>query len=520
MEGNIKRRLSFLLNFIVVNPLSLRNPTETETSDGSTSSTVVFASVSAIFFITIAYSCVTAQQNMDLTNYSLWILVVVLMVLMVAGTVAIGLILFLIICRHSVKISRRQSLEDRSSKLEIKFLWFSGFGLLLRTGLNLAISIECAKYLTRILGISRISSSILKILYLLFQMSILTYLRNVQLGANVLINYLIGVILLANVSLWMSNVMLNFTFKNGNFNSSMSLINASAGETCFWHSKCRKISTYLRPFLLTASMIFLMLSSKFLIRLWHSIQTISYVSNFYDKKEEEGECSDRCQPEDRERPNVCKIKTTKIIAFFIGILLNTPFFTMAILMRFIYFSDVTSVKVFWDVFACVFLVIAIIVVLVGTHNLRLDHLEKRAFEMWDFVLLICMAGNVIMNTLGCSSVIVCNVDRPITIFIKNILSLLLTYYHTMYITVARRIPPRVLCQSSTIRFLHVLMFCCFHGRWLLQTFFLSSEGMYILREGRACLFPSRDSWLTLQYFLIPVNTFYDFQSFVFYYGKL
>ena len=205
MEGNIKRRLSFLLNLIVVNPLSLGNPTETETSDGSTSSTVVFAIVSAISFITIAYSCVTAQQNMDHTNYSLWILVIV--VLMVAGTVAICLILFLIICRHSVDISRRHSLEDRSSKLEIKFLWFSGFGLLLRTGLNLAIAIECAKYLPRILGISRMSSSIQKILYLLFQMSFLSYLRNVRLGANVFINYLIGVILLANVSLWISNVM-------------------------------------------------------------------------------------------------------------------------------------------------------------------------------------------------------------------------------------------------------------------------------------------------------------------------
>lgn len=519
MEQSIGKRLSFLLNLLLVHPLSLGNPTEAGNSDGSTSSTVAFSCVSAVLFITIAF--LSAQQSTENNrSYSIWILTVIILVV---GTVAISLLLFLKFCSHSYDIIRRQHLEDRSNKLEIKFLWFSGLGMLLRTGVSFAIEIECVKYFPHARGVLEILSSVQKILYMLFQMCFLTYLRNVRLVGGVLINYLIGGILLVNVSIWMayiiSQVPVNYTSQTNNISTpSIHISNITNWDYCYRNSKIHKISKYLSPILLTVSMIFLMLSSKFLIRLWPSIQTTSHIINVCT--EDEGECSYKTHTETSDRPTGSLLKTIRIVSFFIGFLIDAPFFTMAILMRFIYADDVITVKVFWDVFVIVYLTIAVLVILLGIHNMNLDRLEKLPVEMWDFVLMVCMAGNVIMNILGCASVLVCHVERPITIFTKNILNLCLTYYHTMYITVARRIPHLVLCKSGTVLFIHILMFCSFLGRWLLQTFLLSSQGMYILKEGEACLFPNEKSWLTLQYFLIPLNTFYDFQSFVFYYGKL
>ena len=56
--------------------------------------------------------------------------------------------------------------------------------------------------------------------------------------------------------------------------------------------------------------------------------------------------------------------------------------------------------------------IAILVILVGTHNLSLYSLKKVPFGVWDFVLMVCITGNAIMKTFRCSPVLTCNIERP------------------------------------------------------------------------------------------------------------
>lgn len=63
MTIQIKRRLSFIINFLLLKPLSFGNPTDEGTSDGSTSSAVSFACGFAILLITIVYFSVQVTME-------------------------------------------------------------------------------------------------------------------------------------------------------------------------------------------------------------------------------------------------------------------------------------------------------------------------------------------------------------------------------------------------------------------------------------------------------------------------
>lgn len=109
---------------------------------------------------------------------------------------------------------------------------------------------------------------------------------------------------------------------------------------------------------------------------------------------------------------------------------------MALLMRYVYTDNINTVKVFWDLFVILCLTAMVLIIVLGIQNLNLNCMEKRPFSAWDVIFLLSMASKVVMSILGCTSIFVCFVDKPITIFTKNVLDLILTFYHTVYIIVA------------------------------------------------------------------------------------
>lgn len=515
MKDEIKRIISYIINFVLLRPLSFGNPTNDGISDGSTSSTVSFACGFAVLLITIVYF--TVQFTMEnFTNNSLWGLLVFILV---SGTVATGLLLTLIVFCQSYDVIRRQQLKDRCVELEIKFLWFSGLGVLFRAVITLAIQCECVVVSVGFREISDITLSCMKIIFMLIQMFFITYLRNSRLLGGLFINYLIGGLFLANTSTWANYVTFRISdiYIHTNGTSLLPLSNQSIYNECFNNSKMHKVSRILSSFFLNVSMLFLLLSSMFLIRLWPLVRNWQHMRNSCIVNA--GINSVSGQPDTSGRI-IQNRRTVRIISFFVGFLINSPFFTMAILMKTVYSNDIKSIKVHWDLFVILVLAVMIVIVLVGIQNLNLNCLEKTSFSTWDLILMMCMTGNVIMNTLGITSIFLCNVDRSVTIFTKNLLNLFTTYYHTVYIIVAKRTPHSEFCKSISNLSIHVILFCSCLGRWFLDMFVLNSHGKYILKEGEGCLFPDHRCWLTAQYFLIPLNAFYDFQSFVFYYGKI
>lgn len=515
MTDKVRRRISYVINFVLLGPLRFGNLTDAETSDGSTSSTVSFACGFAILLITIIYLSSPVADDF-LNTDSIWELLVSLMV---TGTLATVVLLIGIVFGRSYDVVRRQ-LKDKCVELEIKFLWFSGIGVLFRTGINLAIEFECVNISSGFREISKIISSFLKIMFMLVQMIFITYLRNKRLIGGLFINFLIGGLFLVNTCIWVNfiTVKIFYIYAFQNASSSVLAKNLSTWDNCYWHSETHKISQRLSSFLLTVSTLFFLLSTMFLVRLWPSIQSTTQMRNRCVVNEDVSINSDgRSNTADQLIKYRRKVR---IVSFLVGFLMNSPFFTMAILMRWVYFDDIVPVKVVWDVFVILCLPILILIILAGIQNLNLSCLKKIPFSTWDVILMLCMAGNVVLNILGITSIFVCHVDRSVTIFIKNVLGLVLTYYHTVYIIVAQRTPLSVFRESTLNLSIHVILFCSFLGRWTLQTFLLTSQGMYILKEGEKCLFPDEESWRTMQYFLIPLNAFYDFQSFVFYYGKI
>lgn len=140
IRDEIKRILLYIVNFLLLRPLSFGNPDEKGNSDGSTSSTVSIACGFAIILIMIVYSLVAVE------NSAVSSLRETLAPAVVAGTVALALVLILfVVCRSNNALRRRQQLKNKCVELEIKFLWFVGLGVLLFSGKNLAIKFECIK---------------------------------------------------------------------------------------------------------------------------------------------------------------------------------------------------------------------------------------------------------------------------------------------------------------------------------------------------------------------------------------
>lgn len=515
MKDEIKSFLSYIINFVLLRPLSFGNPTDEGFSDGSTSSTVSFACGFAILLITIVYF--TVQFTME--NFTSNTLLGLLVFMLVSGTVATGLLLTLIVFCRSYDVIRRQQLEDRCVELEIKFLWFSGLGVLFRAMITLAIQCECIIVSMGFREISEITMSCMKIIFMLIQMCFITYLRNSRLLGGLFINYLIGGLFLANTSTWANFVTfkISYLFIYTNGTSLLPLSNQSIYDECYNNSKMHNVSNLLSSFFLSVSMLFLLLSSMFLLRLWPSVQNSSHMRNCCIVVTDINSAS--VQPDTTDRI-IQNRRTVRIVSFFVGFLINSPFFIMAILMTSVYSNDLKTIKVYWDLFVILVLAVMILIILFGIQNLNLNCLETTPFSTWDVILMLCMTGNVIMNTMGITSIFLCNVDRSVTIFTKNLLNLFATYYHTVYILVARRTPQSEFCKSISNLSIHVILFCSGLGRWFLDMFVLNSHGKYILKEGEGCLFSDHKYWLTMQYFLIPLNAFYDFQSFVFYYGRI
>lgn len=160
MTIQIKRRLSFIINFLLLKPLSFGNPTDEGTSDGSTSSAVSFACGFAILLITIVYFSVQVTME-NFSSNPLW----GLMLFLIAIGIIVSALLVQTACCQSNGVIQRQQLKDKCVELEIKFLWFSGLGVILQTGLFLVIGFECIKYSSDSWDLCKIISLFLKIVF-------------------------------------------------------------------------------------------------------------------------------------------------------------------------------------------------------------------------------------------------------------------------------------------------------------------------------------------------------------------
>lgn len=63
IKDEVKRILSYIINFLLLRPLSFGNPAEEGNSDGSTSSTVSIACGFATILIMIVYSLVAVENS-------------------------------------------------------------------------------------------------------------------------------------------------------------------------------------------------------------------------------------------------------------------------------------------------------------------------------------------------------------------------------------------------------------------------------------------------------------------------
>lgn len=108
--------------------------------------------------------------------------------------------------------------------------------------------------------------------------------------------------------------------------------------------------------------------------------------------------------------------------------------------------------------------------------------------------MMCMMGNVIMNIFGIILIFLCNVDRLVIIFIKNLLNLFMIYYYIVYIIVVKCIFYFEFCKLILNFFIYVILFCFCLGCWFLDMFVFNFYGKYILKEGEGCLFFDYRCW--------------------------
>lgn len=499
------------LKIIFVIPFRIGNPNLSSDykTDGSSSAVILFSCLVSSIIVVIGTFSGQHRFN-EVSMKVIWGLIVSLVT---TATLNIFL-LFCHIRKHRSRLTLPRIETDASIKLQLGFLWTFGLGLLLRTSLTIATNIECISEKHLPSDIGSIVSSTMMIVFMLSQIGLITYMRDFRFLRSAWIYYSIGMILLANASIWF-----NFTTAGiagilhnavSNTSSTDVTVNNASYGFCFFHSKIHSLSFKIQPYLFQVSLDFLLLAMLFIMRTWPSLKISHYSTMENELKATENEF-------EMPRTDHRKIGVFSVV---IGIVFHIPFLVLALLIRFVYSDKTSALRETWQVSVIVQKTAMLFFII-----LAFSQIDERSKELngWtlgsnDVVLLFCYVGKIILPAFGIIAATYCTKDD--VLLGKGLTSLFFYFYHTLYIMISKRSSHTALKESPVSVFVHVLLFTLNMTQWITTTFILSVQGNYVLNEGEGCLFVNPSVWIMIQYIFIPFTVYYDFQSAMHFYSIL
>ena len=484
-------------------PLSVGNMKleSTNNAENSATASVLFACLFNIMAVVIGNYNYRHRVEFEVISNVLWQFIFTLIIIATIGI----LVLFCLLYKSWPQLCFRYQTEtDSSSKLQLGFLWTFGLLLIVKNSLAISGKIECFMATPSVREIESTAYLFVKIVFLTVQMALISCTWNLRIKWPSWVMYIVGIVMLANVSIWYKQFLslISETQPNNFRNSSETELSENISDSfrCYRQTKIYKFNSKWKCFLLQISLHFLLLTTKFIRRAWTSAPDPLQDNH-----------SQSC---DLKIPNFRK---TKIAACVLGIVLNTPLLLVGLLLRFTILhrtllqNTLNLMKVLQKGGLLLLIFVAFSSIDMNKKNQHVRHIDIN-----DTLVLLCVVGKIVVHAMELFTTVYC--FDNIVLCLKGLISLVFDFYHTMYILISRRLSKIALNQSSISVFVHVLMFIVNIIEWVMVTFILSLNGAYVVDEGQNCLFNDPLVWPIIQYIAIPFTLFYDFQSAMYFYS--
>lgn len=176
---------------------------DTRKTDGSLSSMVTIACLTAITFVVIGIYAKSDDSGKSTTAITAMTFVLTAMALL-----AIVLIAVLAFRKRHEWFIAANIKENAAEKFKGKFLWLFSLGIIMKHALELAINIDCFdKEHTKDFVSAFMVVHIVSILYYCIQTGFISYFKDYKFQSSVRINYGILIVLLTNLTLWFTSIV-------------------------------------------------------------------------------------------------------------------------------------------------------------------------------------------------------------------------------------------------------------------------------------------------------------------------
>lgn len=488
-----------LLKALILQPFSVGNTRQSggrRITDANVSSAVLFACLLAIILVMVGvFGPLSTTYNF--AKKLMWGLAIGLILLSLICIVFLTLMIF----RNKEDwVDIRSESPDPATKVKTKFLWLFGCGMILQTSLVFAIDIECLSdgILVAYHGFGLISS-LLKVIYVVWQMGFVTYLQNSVFVSRKMVNYSVAVMIICNLSLWGTIVSDEITYILYNETKPQTLNNNSLDQTCYLNSAIHKFSDKIQPYLIPVRIEYLLLSSLFVFRMWPTFRVSEPLNSDV--------ASSLSNNHERER-------MTFIGAAVSGSVTNLPFFIQTLLLATVYRGQTSVGFEVWQIIVSIHNIINLILIFVCFYLLRKTaHVKTYIWQPGasEYILLLTNTGQVADDAFGVIAASGCYCSPNRAVQMAEVLSILQAFFQTIFILNSLRYEQITVNLSSRIlRFILIYLFISNLSFWFTATF-IGLDGK-VISEGQSVMFKDKKTWGVLQVIVHPLFMFFRFHS--------
>ncbi|XP_011435998.3 uncharacterized protein [Magallana gigas] len=242
------------------------NGRNTSKTDGSLSSMVTIACLTAITFVVIGIYA--KSEDPGKSTIAITTMTFVLTAMALFAIVLIAVLAFR--KRHEWFIAAEIK-DDAAEKFKGKFLWLFSLGIIMKNALSLAINIDCFnKEAGKNVVTAFMVGHIVSILYFCIQTGFISYFKDYRFRSSVRINYGILIVLLANLTLWFTSIVLN---EDSVSNTNVTDAYGITGEMiCFHNSSIYNLRHQSLKVLNPCQIEYALLATSFMMSLWPSVK--------------------------------------------------------------------------------------------------------------------------------------------------------------------------------------------------------------------------------------------------------
>ena len=457
------------------NPVMHRNrPTN---SDGKISSSVLVTCLIPILFVMMFVLSITPSVRNP--NPLSWGLVEIWLAFGFLSSISLSIRAY----RRRAQYMFGLRAPELSQNPKLLFLWIFGFGVIVHSGLNMSINIDCI-----IKGgrepfpgeqLLSVFSHFGEIAFHVAQLGFISYFVNYRFISSVLLSYSMSVMLITHLVVWFYSIISSLRRSDILHPQNISLLNQT---NCFWGSDINALRSKLAPYLSPVQLEYSLLSAAFLLKIWSVVDkeedTTSYREPEYHTSQPETDeetplmlahhslpanfrsggnsLSDQITAKNIQSNHsvvfgiqqaVRRFREIQPVSFYMIVLFSFLVITPVVVALMILISvRKTNLRMhfIWEIIRTIFTCIHLAFLVLAFRCLKKrcflpqnpSRMEKRGIQ---YILLMSSAGAVAYSTFSIVSGMMCKCDKNIThplaivITIEYIVNIVAIYLQTVLI---------------------------------------------------------------------------------------